>query len=100
VRSCLTLAVTTDGHDVTTVEGISPADGSLSPLQAAFRDRHALQCGFCTPGFLLTLAAADPAEHPTDDAIRELLSGNLCRCTGYQNICAAVRQAWGRGDDA
>ncbi len=96
VRSCLTLAVSADGHDVTTVEGISPADGSLSPLQAAFRDAHALQCGFCTPGFLMTLTAADPAEHPTDEDIRELLSGNLCRCTGYQNICAAVRAAWGR----
>jgi carbon-monoxide dehydrogenase small subunit len=96
VRSCLTLAVSADGHDVTTVEGISPADGSLSPLQAAFQGAHGLQCGFCTPGFLMTLAATDPAAHPTDDDIRELLSGNLCRCTGYQNICAAVRRAWGR----
>ncbi len=96
VRSCLTLAVSADGHEVTTVEGISSADGSLSPLQEAFRDAHGLQCGFCTPGFLMTITAADPAEHPTDDDIRELLSGNLCRCTGYQNICAAVRRAWRR----
>jgi len=100
VRSCLTLAVSADGHEVTTVEGISPADGRLSPLQEAFRDAHGLQCGFCTPGILMTLAAADPAEHPTDDDVRALLSGNLCRCTGYQDICAAVRRAWGREADA
>lgn len=96
VRSCLTLAVSADGCEVTTVEGITPADGGLSPLQAAFQETHALQCGFCTPGFLMTIEAADPADHPTDDDIRELLSGNLCRCTGYHNICAAVRRAWGR----
>lgn len=96
VRSCLTLAVSADGHEVTTVEGISPADGSLSPLQEAFCDAHGLQCGFCTPGILMTITAADPAEHATDDDIRELLSGNLCRCTGYQGVCAAVRRAWGR----
>jgi aerobic carbon-monoxide dehydrogenase small subunit len=70
----------------------------LNALQQAFKDHHGLQCGFCTPGFLMTIAAADPDEHPDDDAIRELLSGNVCRCTGYQGIVAAVRQAWGRLD--
>lgn len=99
IRSCLLLAVAADGHEVTTVEGISPADGSLSPLQAAFRDAHGLQCGFCTPGFLMTLAAAEPAEHPTDQDIEALLAGNLCRCTGYRTIVAAVRQAWGRTEE-
>ncbi len=99
-RSCITLAVQADGAEVTTVEGLTPPQG-LSPLQAAFKARHGLQCGFCTPGFIVTLAAADPAEHPDDDSIRELLSGNLCRCTGYEHIVAAVRAAWGRdGGDA
>jgi carbon-monoxide dehydrogenase small subunit len=77
------------------VEGLTPS-GGLSPLQDAFRRHHALQCGFCTPGFLVTLAAANPDEHPDDDAIRELLGGNLCRCTGYEHIVRAVRDAWGR----
>lgn len=99
VRSCITLAVAADGREVTTVEGITPADGTLSPLQTAFRDAHAVQCGFCTPGFLMTVAAADPRDHPTDQDIRQLLSGNLCRCTGYQNIVTAVRRAWGREPD-
>jgi carbon-monoxide dehydrogenase small subunit len=100
VRSCLLLAVAADGHEVTTVEGISPEDGSLSPLQAALRDTHGLQCGFCTPGFLMTVVAADPAEHPTDEDIEALLAGNLCRCTGYRTIVAAVRQAWGRREES
>jgi carbon-monoxide dehydrogenase small subunit len=95
VRSCITLAVQADGADVTTIEGITPIDG-LNPMQQAFKDHHGLQCGFCTPGFLMTLEASDPAEHPDDDAIRHLLSGNLCRCTGYQGIVEAVRAAWGR----
>ena len=95
VRSCCTLAVQADGADVTTVEGLTP-NGSLSPMQQAFKDRHGLQCGFCTPGILATLAAAEPAEHPDDESIRELLSGNLCRCTGYEHIVQAVRMAWGR----
>jgi carbon-monoxide dehydrogenase small subunit len=89
------LAVQADATEVTTVEGITPREG-LGPLQQAFKNHHALQCGFCTPGFLMTLSAADPASYPDDTAVRELLSGNLCRCTGYQNIVAAVRQAWGR----
>ena len=95
-RSCILLAVQADGCAVTTVEGITPAEG-LNPLQQAFKDHHGLQCGFCTPGFLMTLTGSDPAEYPDDDAIRELLSGNLCRCTGYQKIVEAVRDAWGRG---
>ncbi|MGW5796283.1 (2Fe-2S)-binding protein [Saccharopolyspora sp. NPDC003752] len=95
-RSCITLTVQADGAEVTTVEGLTP-DGGLSPMQQAFKDCHGLQCGFCTPGFITTLTAADPEEHPDDEAIRELLSGNICRCTGYQHIVDAVNQAWGRG---
>ncbi|MEA2330124.1 MAG: aerobic carbon-monoxide dehydrogenase small subunit [Thermoleophilaceae bacterium] len=95
VRSCLTLAVQADGAEVTTVEGITPAEG-LSPMQQAFKDHHGLQCGFCTPGFLTTLESADPADYPDDESLRELLSGNLCRCTGYEHIVAAVRAAWNR----
>ena len=96
VRSCLMFAVQADGHEVTTVEGLAPAggEGPLHPLQAAFRETHALQCGFCTPGFLMTLIPF-LRDHPSPDEreIREALSGNLCRCTGYQNIVAAVRLA-------
>ncbi|MEV0697117.1 (2Fe-2S)-binding protein [Saccharopolyspora sp. NPDC050389] len=95
-RSCITLTVQAEGTEVTTVEGLTPGEG-LSPMQQAFKDCHGLQCGFCTPGFIATLSAADPDEHPDDEAIRELLSGNLCRCTGYQHIVDAVNQAWGRG---
>ncbi|MEX0664280.1 MAG: (2Fe-2S)-binding protein [Acidimicrobiia bacterium] len=93
VRSCLILAVQADGRHVSTVEGLAPA-GSLSDLQEAFRACHALQCGFCTPGFLMTLHAEDPAEWQGEDRIRELLSGNLCRCTGYSTIVDAVKAAW------
>jgi carbon-monoxide dehydrogenase small subunit len=96
-RSCIMLAVQADGSSVTTVEGITPPAG-LNPLQQAFKDHHGLQCGFCTPGFLMTLSGADPDEYPDDDSIRGLLSGNLCRCTGYQKIVEAVRAAWGRDD--
>jgi carbon-monoxide dehydrogenase small subunit len=94
VRSCLLLAVAADGHEVTTVEGLAGPDGELSPVQQAFEDCHGLQCGFCTPGFLTTITAglrADP--HPTPDGAREMIAGNLCRCTGYQNIVAAVLRA-------
>jgi len=94
VRSCLLLGVQADGREVTTVEGLADAD-SLHPLQEAFREHHALQCGFCTPGFLLTalyLIDGDPAIDQRDEKdLREALSGNLCRCTGYQNIVDAVR---------
>jgi aerobic carbon-monoxide dehydrogenase small subunit len=94
VRSCLMFAVQAEGSEVTTVEGMSPADGSLSVVQEAFRDCHGLQCGFCTPGFIVSVTAylADNPD-PTDTEIRECLSGNLCRCTGYQGIIKAVRQA-------
>jgi aerobic carbon-monoxide dehydrogenase small subunit len=93
VRSCLILAAQVDGADVTTVEGITPAEG-LSPMQQAFKDNHGLQCGFCTPGILTTLAGVDPSDYPDEQSVRELLSGNLCRCTGYDHIVAAVRQGW------
>jgi carbon-monoxide dehydrogenase small subunit len=94
VRSCLVFAVQADRCEVTTVEGIGPADGGLSPVQAALRDCHGLQCGFCTPGFVVSITAfLRDNPHPTDGQIREGLSGNLCRCTGYQGIVAAVRQA-------
>jgi carbon-monoxide dehydrogenase small subunit len=95
-RACLTLAVQADGLEVTTVEGLTPED-DLSPMQEAFRRHHGLQCGFCTPGILATLAGVDPAEYSDEASIRELLSGNLCRCTGYANIVAAVRDAWAVG---
>jgi carbon-monoxide dehydrogenase small subunit len=90
VRSCLLFAVQANGCRVDTVEGLAGADGALHPLQEAFRARHALQCGFCTPGMLMTLTAY-LREHssPTESDIREILSGNLCRCTGYQNIVQA-----------
>jgi carbon-monoxide dehydrogenase small subunit len=94
VRSCLLFAVQADGAEVVTVEGLSPTDGSLSPVQAAFREEHGLQCGFCTPGFVVTVTAfLRENPNPTDDEIREGISGNLCRCTGYQGIIRAVRRA-------
>lgn len=94
VRSCLTFAVMVDGHAITTVEGLAGDDGEPAPLQRAFAECHALQCGFCTPGFLITATALlDDDPDPTDDEIVEGISGNLCRCTGYQNIIAAVRRA-------
>jgi carbon-monoxide dehydrogenase small subunit len=94
VRACLMFAVQADGAEVVTVEGLSPDDGTLSPVQEAFRQEHGLQCGFCTPGFVVTVTAF-LREHPdpTDDEIREGISGNLCRCTGYQGIVRAVRRA-------
>jgi carbon-monoxide dehydrogenase small subunit len=95
VRSCIMLAVQADGAAVTTVEGVT-AEGRLNRLQQAFKEHHGLQCGFCTPGFLMTLSVAEPIDYPDDTRLRELLSGNLCRCTGYQNIVASVRDAWER----
>jgi len=94
VRSCLMLAASADGHEVTTVEGLAGPDGTLHPVQQAFVDCHGLQCGFCTPGFVTTIAAylRDNPEPNEDDAL-EAVSGNLCRCTGYQNIKAAVLRA-------
>jgi carbon-monoxide dehydrogenase small subunit len=101
VRSCLLFGVQLHGREVTTVEGLAAADGALHPLQQAFREAHALQCGFCTPGFLLTLVPF-LAEHPdpAEDEIRAAVSGNLCRCTGYQNIVAAVLRAAAAARDA
>src|SRR5262245_41746137 len=87
IRSCLMLAVQADGAEVTTIEGIGGPDGELSNVQEAFRDEHGLQCGFCTPGFVVSVTAfLRDHPRPTDREIREALSGNLCRCTGYQGI--------------
>src|ERR1700716_3106600 len=90
-RSCLMLAIQADGARITTVEGLAMADGGLHPVQQAFWDAHGLQCGFCTSGMLITtVALLRERSDPSDAEIREALSGNLCRCTGYQNIVAAV----------
>jgi aerobic carbon-monoxide dehydrogenase small subunit len=96
VRSCLLFAIQADGAEVTTIEGLGGPDGELSALQDAFREEHGLQCGFCTPGFVVSahaLLRENPS--PTDDEIRLALSGNLCRCTGYQGILRAVQRAAG-----
>jgi carbon-monoxide dehydrogenase small subunit len=101
VRSCLMFAVQANGHEITTVEGLalSPGEGSgtpenLHPLQEAFWEAHGVQCGFCTPGFLMTLVPfLEQNPNPTEAEIREAISGNLCRCTGYQNIVEAVKLA-------
>ncbi len=94
VRSCLILAVQADGHELATVEGLAPGPDRLHPLQEAFWECHALQCGFCTPGFLMTLVPfLEENANPSEDEIRHALSGNLCRCTGYQHIVDAVLQA-------
>lgn len=93
VRACLTFAVSVSGHEVTTVEGLAEG-GELSPVQRAFAECHGLQCGFCTPGFLTTVTAflrENPA--PADDEVVEAVAGNLCRCTGYQNIVKSVHRA-------
>ncbi len=102
VRSCLLLAVQANGHEIETVEGLAPAEnegeaagaGPLHPLQEAFWETHGLQCGFCTPGFLMTLVPfLERNPDPTEREIREAISGNLCRCTGYQHIVDAVKLA-------
>ena len=93
VKSCTVLAVQADGSSITTIEGLAPADG-LHPIQEAFWNKHGLQCGFCTPGMIMTAAdllAREP--DPSDAEIRHSLEGNICRCTGYQNIVAAIREA-------
>ena len=91
VRSCILFAVQVDGLSVTTVEGLSDDPNRLHPIQAAFREKHGLQCGYCTPGFLLTLVPfLNENATPTEAEIREVLSGNICRCTGYQNIVDAA----------
>jgi carbon-monoxide dehydrogenase small subunit len=94
VKSCTVLAAQADGAQVTTLEGLSAADGELHPVQSAFRAEHGLQCGFCTPGMVMAaigLLADNP--DPSDREVREGLEGNLCRCTGYHNIVRAVRTA-------
>lgn len=94
VRSCIMFAVQCDEHEITTVEGLAASPLALHPLQDAFREKHGLQCGYCTAGFLMTLVpflAENP--DPTDAQIREAISGNICRCTGYQNIVEAVKLA-------
>ena len=94
MRSCLMFAVSAVGHELTTVEGLADPDGSLGPVQQAFLECHGLQCGFCTPGFLTTITAGlrdNPT--PTHEEARDMIAGNLCRCTGYQNIVKAVERA-------
>ena len=93
-RTCLALAVQADGAELQTVEGLANSDGELHPIQEAFREAHGLQCGFCTPGFLM--AVCDLLQRnpdPTEDEIREDISSNICRCTGYQNIVKSVQLA-------
>lgn len=98
VRSCLMLAVQANGRSLQTVEGLAPGPDQLHPLQEAFREAHGLQCGFCTPGFLMTLLPfLEENPRPTEAEIREAISGNLCRCTGYQHIVDAVLLATGQG---
>ena len=94
VRSCLMFAVSAVDTEITTVEGLGNADGSLGSVQQAFLECHGLQCGFCTPGFLTTITAGlRDNPHPTHAEAREMIAGNLCRCTGYQNIVKAVERA-------
>ena len=96
-RSCLTFAVQVEGRDIKTVESLAAPDGALNPLQQAFHNNHALQCGFCTPGILMSFTdflARNP--RPSTAEIREVLSGHLCRCTGYAGIVAAIEEAAGR----
>jgi carbon-monoxide dehydrogenase small subunit len=97
VKSCAMLAVQADGHEVTTIEGLA-SDGKLHPMQQAFHDQHALQCGFCTPGMIMqSIDLLEDNPNPSEDEVREGLEGNLCRCTGYQNIVKAVLAAAGGG---
>ena len=98
IRSCSTFAVQVDGSSIRTVEDLA-TDGKLSPMQQAFHEHHAMQCGFCTPGFLMTLESVGRADYRERDDVIELLSGNLCRCTGYQNIVSAVEGVWDVGSD-
>jgi len=101
VRSCLMLAVQADGAEVITVEGLEEPDGTLHPVQQALRDEHALQCGFCTPGFVMTLVALTKGNSkPTEEELVAALSGNICRCTGYQGIKRAARRLAAGGDAA
>ena len=101
VRSCLMFAAQANDAEITTIEGLSDPAGGLTPIQAAFQAEHGLQCGYCTPGFVVS-AHAFLAEHPnpSDEEIREAMSGNLCRCTGYQGIVAAVKRAANNGSSS
>jgi carbon-monoxide dehydrogenase small subunit len=98
VRSCLMFALQAEGSEITTIEGLAGPDGALHPLQAAFRDNHSFQCGFCTPGIMMTAAAMLREESMSPQEVRRALSGNLCRCTGYQSIIAGIVDAFGRLD--
>lgn len=101
VRSCILFAVQSDGHEITTVEGLADSAEAMHPLQNAFREKHGLQCGYCTPGFLMTLVPfLQENPHPNDEEIRMAISGNICRCTGYQNIVEAVKLAASMMDNA
>ncbi|HKA51873.1 MAG TPA: (2Fe-2S)-binding protein [Candidatus Dormibacteraeota bacterium] len=94
VKSCTLFAVQADGHQIKTIEGMAAADGTLHPIQQAFWDEHGLQCGYCTPGFIMAAAyLLEQNPNPTEDEIRKGLEGNLCRCTGYVNIIKAVQTA-------
>lgn len=96
VKSCTVLAVQADGEDITTIEGLAAADGTLHPMQQAFHECHALQCGYCTPGMVMAATSLlDEMPNPSEGDVREGLEGNLCRCTGYHNIVKAVLQAAG-----
>jgi carbon-monoxide dehydrogenase small subunit len=101
VRSCLMLAVQADGASVTTVEGLAAPDGTLHPVQQAMRDEHALQCGFCTPGVVMTLAALTAGDAaPSEEALLGAMSGHICRCTGYQGIRRAIKRLAVAGEPA
>ena len=92
VKSCMLLAIQADGATITTVEGLAGADGELTPLQRAFSTSHALQCGYCTPGMLLSATyLLEQNPHPTEEEIRRGIQGNICRCTGYVNIVEAIK---------
>ena len=94
VKSCMLLAIQADGATITTVEGLAGADGELTPLQQAFSRSHALQCGYCTPGMLLSATyLLEQSPHPTEEEIRRGIQGNICRCTGYVNIVEAIKSA-------
>ena len=97
-KSCAMLAVMADGASITTIEGVSPARSTLDPVQAAFHEHHALQCGFCTPGMVMSVRQL-LRDHPdaNEDEIRHGLAGNICRCTGYHNIVRAVESLVGKG---
>ncbi len=94
VRACLVFAVQVDGHELTTVESLAEEDGSLNPLQRKFEENHGLQCGYCTPGILMSVTGAAAAGFTLEETLDDVLPSHLCRCTGYQNIRESIRQAW------